>query len=362
MTQGDSTTHAADLDTALQLLDDGRPAAARPILEAIAKQQPGNAAVAALLAEVCLTLRAHQAATTWATTATTLAPENDEAWRSLAIARTWSRDHAGARRAADRATEIAPANWRNHVTIAAVDSMSRQTVTDATWAAATEAIRLAPDELEPYLVAADIATRQGHADAADKFYDQALVLAPDSVSIRRRRLTAQADAGKSAEAAAGLLDLLDAGAAPDAAMVRALSRTGLRLLEGVNAILLVALLLVGVVAAFSLGSSGLNPAERVGEAVVLVAAAVVLVVAWSRYRGRLQHRSVPFLRALASWSPVLVVLASMQGIALLALVVVVVLLVAALHGAGAVLAVASLVALGLLVVALLVAGVARATS
>lgn len=139
--------------------------------------------------------------------ALSLSPDNEWAWRVLALALSDAGRFDDARDAAARATALAPDNWRAHLQAAAVD-VKAQTVTFETQAAATRAVQLAPNEPLTHLTLGNVALAKGYLNAAEDAYRRALALDPQLESARNNLAVVSLRQGSLGEAAAGFVDLL----------------------------------------------------------------------------------------------------------------------------------------------------------
>ncbi|WP_157887612.1 hypothetical protein [Frondihabitans sp. PAMC 28766] len=358
-TQGASATRDDDDVTIAQLcLDLGRPKEAHRILTKLTGQGDVSHATVLLMAEASLQVRATRASLEWARKAVQADPSNEWAWRLVAASASRNRDHHEALKAALTAIDLAPGNWVTHAQRVEVD-IENNRVTEDTWDAAQEAVALAPNEPGALLVSARLAHSKGFIDGAETFYREVLRLDPAHAYAKRQLAQVKLDSNKLGDATAAFAEMLAEN--PGSRIIaRRLRRAVLRSLDWVNGILLSGLMLVGLIAAMSIGSSHLSGGVRGAIAGVGVLMIVGLALAWRRYRRGLGQGGSDFLRRLPRLSPGLVVLAAFQAVVLLSTVVLIVLLVASVPGLGAVLAGAAIIASALVFVCLVYAGVMRA--
>lgn len=346
-----------DVRIAELCLDYGRVKEARRILTDLQRRGPADPQVLRLAAQASLADGAGRAALEHARKAVALEPESDWGWRLVSAAAAHNGDRDESKSAAATALRLDPSNWANHAQKVYSDIRGRR-VPDDTWNEVTEAMRLNPDGIGPVLLAARLAASLGYLDESKTFYRQ--VLKKEATHPEAKTMLAHLTMEKNqmAEATLAYLDLDDQGSG-GRALSRSLRRVVLRTLEWVNGILLVALILIGLLAILGSTAHEALLSAHIGEVVVFAATLGGLGLAWRAYRRGLGDRAGTFLRSLPAASPSLVVLAVMQAVVLVAATVVVLLLVVPI--AGAVLAVASIIAAGLVFLALIYAGLLHTT-
>lgn len=346
-----------DLMIAGLCLELGRPREARRILAVLLDADPADPVALRLMARACLDQNATRAALEWARKSVEIDPDDDWGWRLVSAAASANRDYDEARAASTRARELAPEVWLNHAQRVQVDlNATVWTVTDETWDAAHEAMRLAPEEPGAFLVGASLARSRGFLDGAASFAQEALRLDPDNEAAKHFLATIRLESNDMAGATVSFLELADE-APGSRRRATGLRRAVLRTLEWVNGILLVALLVIGLLAIIDYTTPSSAGVDRALIALTLVLALGGLGLAWRAYRRGLGEHSRDLFLRLRSVAPSLVVLVGLQAAILLAMVVLVIALVVAAGPLGAVLAIAAIGAAGLMFASLAYAGV-----
>ncbi|GGF40268.1 tetratricopeptide repeat protein [Subtercola lobariae] len=246
--------------------------------------------------------------------AAALTPENEWAWRLVALSYSKLGHHAEARAAAATAQSIAPQLWVTHAQVAQVDIAAKR-ITAESQNAAREATRLAPLEPDAHLTVGNVALAQHDWPTAEAAFRSVLRLEPEHAAARNNLSLVMLRQGKAGSAAAGFVDILAND--PDSEVaVRNLRAVAAVALRHVHFILWVAFAIVTV--AFSSAGQpdespvyGLAWSEFLGG-VALVSGIVVLVYVLRLRRAAGARfgqfiRSVPRLdNLLTAWAALLV--------------------------------------------------------
>lgn len=296
----------AELAHARNLIALSRYAPARELLAKVVAGDPHDVQALCLLAQTYLGLKDDEAASRAARAACQAGPNEEWAFRLLALAAARQRQALAAHEAAEHAIRLEPNNWRTYLVRAQIDLII-EAVTPATEAAARQAVRLAPDQVETQRVLGAVLMAEKRTDEAESALRAALRLDPQDAAARndlaqvhlRRRNLGRAAAG-FAEAAS--LNPRDQAAAHNLVVV------GARALRMVHWILWIVLFTAGRMASYR-GSGG-RAAVVVGFAVASVALLAFGVTIWRGARPRTLRLSRIILRRdrlLAGWSICLVV-------------------------------------------------------
>jgi tetratricopeptide (TPR) repeat protein len=201
---------AVAIQRAAALCDLSRFRDAAQALERVIASDPGNASAWTLLARAQIGSREYEQALQSATTASSMAPENEWPHRLASIALTsLGRDREGAA-SARKAIGLAPHNYAGYMVLA--QALARNPYShDQAEVAASKACELAPNEPSAYVTAGVIAAAAGRRDAAAERFHVALAIDPQNaralnelarLNIRRGGL-ANANPRRLASAASG---------------------------------------------------------------------------------------------------------------------------------------------------------------
>jgi Flp pilus assembly protein TadD len=237
-------------------------------------------------------------------------PDDPDAWQALSRARLATGDGAGARSAARQVVNLVPDSWHAHAGVAGVDVDSGG-ASGESYAAALEAVRLAPEQPTAHVAVGAVAFRLRRLDIAERAYREALRLDPDNETARHDLAVIALRHGRAASAADTFGDLLALDPHSELAMKNLGAAAG-RLVNRFHFALL-GTYLIGLLVSFT----GLNADSWLTRTVLAVIAAGALAIVAipillaSRYRGRgLRLR----LRRVASADPSLILWAVLLGV------------------------------------------------
>lgn len=282
---------AAARRRAAMLIDAGRPADAMAVLNPLIASNPAEPETLRLVAHAQIGLGRYGEAKRTARRVLGLQPADAAAFRLIAIASIRSGHHYDAAEAARKARSLAPDDWRTHYLVAVADSGAKD-VTEDTHASAAEAIRFAPQSVEPRFAAGLVAHASRDWRAAEHWYREALCIDPNHADARNNLAVLRLKKGDHGQAARAFADML--GEDPTSARARrnvaVAYRTAMR--WGVSAT--VSASLIRMLAVLGFAGFETSDAPQLGEvfsAVMTGSAVIVFVVIGVRFVARLgRHR------------------------------------------------------------------------
>jgi tetratricopeptide (TPR) repeat protein len=171
------TAAARDLAQASALLDVKRYSQAVSLLARIVAAEPADSRAWCLLAAAHLGNGQYQEAAASASRAVLLAPSDDWPYRLVSSAQRHLGNVSAALTAANEACKLAPNEWRAYVCLAQA-RLATEVDFDAAERAATNALRLAPDEPDVHFVAGNVSFAREKWKAARAHQERALALDP----------------------------------------------------------------------------------------------------------------------------------------------------------------------------------------
>ena len=177
------------------LVELGRWHQALPLIEAQLGQRPQDVGLLTLLAQCLIGLEDYRGALRVANQLVSTAQDAEWGYRIRAIAFDHLGGHAEAISAATEAVRLAPDNWRTHDTYAQVAFDLPETFEDAAHyrydahRAAHEAVRLAPNEPDAHVTLGLVSQKRGQRAVARKAYETALALDPEHAPARNNLTT-----------------------------------------------------------------------------------------------------------------------------------------------------------------------------